>query len=107
MTDSQTSLFLVAAYMVRPYHLKFNKHNGSWQTLMLPNIAQNIMARTAPVRLSKVRAHSRVQGNELADSLAAAAHAADNACTIAFEDPGHRGPAWVQAPFESDLNQSA
>ena len=90
MTDSLTSLYLVNGYLVRPHQFCYHKHR--W---LVAAIAQNLLSRTASVRLTKVRAHIGVSGNEAADALATQAHDHSHA-ESAFVDPDSRGPAWVQ-----------
>ena len=48
MTDSLTGLLLVNAHLVRPAHLRHNKHR--W---LVAAIAQNLLARQAPTYLTK------------------------------------------------------
>ena len=94
MTDSLTSLYLIAAYLVRPTQLLFHKHK--W---LVADIAQRLVCQERPVRLTKVRAHIGVIGNTHADELANQAHEDLNACVASFKDPIVRGPAWIQHQF--------
>ena len=99
MTDSLTSLYLIAAYLVRPTQFRFHKHR--W---LIAAIAQSTLLRSAPVLLTKVRAHIGVRGNTCADDLAASAHDADSVCISQFKDPCLRGPAWVQYWYGDTLS---
>ena len=69
---------------MRPNQLCIHKHR--W---LISALAQNLLSRTAPVRLMKVRAHIGVLGNEAADQLARHAHDDIDAAvnTSSFVDP--------------------
>ena len=97
MTGSLTSLYLVDGYLVRPHLFCYHKHR--W---LVAAIAQNLLSRTASVRLTKVRAHIGVSGNEAADALASQAHEHAHA-ESAFVDPDKQGPAWVQCLHGDEL----
>ncbi|MCJ1425311.1 hypothetical protein MMC29_003199 [Sticta canariensis] len=99
LTDSLTSLQMLAAHLVRPTHHLHHKHR--W---LISSLAQRLLYRPAPVRLMKVRAHIGVHGNEAADRLAAAAHDDASAPLYAFTDPVDRGLAWVQYCFGESLS---
>ena len=62
-----------------------------------------MLARPAPVYLTKVRAHIGVAGNEAADTLARNAHEADDVPLSSFQDPLDRGPACVRAVGSEDM----
>ena len=99
MTDSKTSLQLQQAQLRRPHYHRYHKHR-----YLIAEIVHNMLARTAPVRVSKVSAHIGVKGNTLADHLASQAHDSIDVSMLTFEDPVLRGPAWVQAPFHGDMS---
>ena len=94
MSDSLTSLQLISAHLNRPHTLMYNKHR--W---LVAAIAQNLLARSGPVRLTKVRSHTGIVGNTLADDLARQAHSQDGIPLFSFSDPSARGPAWTMVPF--------
>ena len=98
MTDSLTSLYLIAAYLVRPSHFRFHKHR--W---LVAAIAQQLVSRQAAVHISKVRAHIGVLGNSLADELASQGHDAMDIMPSSFSDPMDRGPAWLQCHMHGEL----
>lgn len=99
MTDSLTSLQLIGGYIARPFEFRDHKH--LW---LVSSIAQNILSRTSPIILMKVRAHIGIKGNTAADALANDAHD-DQACIpFSFADPVQRGPAWVQHTFGDSLS---
>ena len=98
MTESLISLYLIAAYLVRPSHVRYHKH--IW---LVAAITQNVVARQGPVLLTKVRAHIGVHGNTLADCLASQAHDNMNAVLTGYCDPCDRGPAWPQCISHGQL----
>ena len=102
MTDSLTSLYIIAAHLVRPTQHRHHKHR--W---LIEAIVHALLCRSAPVHLSKVRAHAGIVGNEAADALASQAHDDVDVQEASYCDPLDRGPAWVQHDHHgemSDLN---
>ena len=82
MTDSLTSLYIIAAHLMRPTQHRYHKHR--W---LIQAITHNLLCRSAPARLSKVRAHAGVVGNEAADLLASQAHGDVGVQKASYRDP--------------------
>ena len=98
-TDSLTSLQLISGYMESPHDYRLHKHR--W---LVAAIAQNIIARPGFVKLSKVRAHSGIKGNEMADRLATDAHELRGVALFSLQDTVARGPLWVHCPFGESVS---
>ena len=94
LTDSLTSLQIIAGYLGRPFEFRDHKHR--W---LAASIAHCILARPGHVTLGKVRAHAGISGNVAVDALAKQAHEMPNAPLFTFADPIARGPAWIQYRF--------
>jgi len=94
LTDSLTSIHLLNRALYNPESLRFHKHKQ-----LLFETAEALQSRPFPVHIMKVRAHTGVRGNEMADQLATQAHDPESgAVTGRFFAAGTsgRGPHWVQ-----------
>jgi len=94
LTDSLTSIHLLNRALYNPESLRFHKHKQ-----LLFETAETLQSRPFPVHIMKVRAHTGVRGNEMADQLATQAHDPESeAVTGRFFAAGTsgRGPHWVQ-----------
>jgi hypothetical protein len=67
MTDSQTSLHMIARAINAPHDLTEHRHNA-----LLRSIADAIERSAGTVHLYKVAAHAGIIGNEAADAIAVA-----------------------------------
>ena len=87
-TDSLTSIWNIKGMLENPKRYRNHKHQ-----LALSEIAQTL--RTKQISIRKVRAHSGIAGNEMADSIAAGKVTCGQSKT--YEDNGEagRGLAWI------------
>jgi ribonuclease HI len=87
-TDSLTSIWNIKGMLENPERYRNHKHQ-----LALSEIAQTL--RTKQISIRKVRAHSGIAGNELADGIAAGKVTCGQ--TETYEDNGEacRGLAWI------------
>ena len=64
-TDSAASMHLISKVTREPHHFYNHKHRG-----ILWKVMEEIKSRTTPLRVYKVKSHSGIVGNELADIAA-------------------------------------
>jgi ribonuclease HI len=64
-TDSQTSLYLLKTHLTHPTH-----HNNHLDKTILSSMVHILQSRIHPLSIHKVRAHTHIPGNDIADQLA-------------------------------------
>jgi ribonuclease HI len=64
-TDSAAAMHLISKVVREPHHFRHHKHRG-----LLLRIMEEIKNRTMPLKMYKVKSHSGIVGNELADIAA-------------------------------------
>jgi ribonuclease HI len=94
LTDSLTSKWNIKGMLENPERYRNHKHQ-----LVLSEIAQTL--RTKQVSIRKVRAHSGIAGNELADGIAGKRIACGQSRSYDDNSQACRGLAWILYKNES------
>ena len=96
-TNSLNSLYLLITQIIHP-----SLHNNHPDKTILSEMVDMLQARTQITELHKVKAHSKIHGNEIADELAKACKNILHTLPIFPHEYAHSTPYYLQKNFWKD-----